>query len=99
MLNPKIIEDYCEEENLFTKYAKARKRGDTAEAERLSEIIENNALAVKLPSKRNRAEKEERMLTKRCEICGKHIRDDLTFCSAKCIRKYRANAQKREMIK
>ena len=90
MLNPKIIEDYCEEENLFTEYAKAKKRGDTAEAERLSKIIENNALLAKLHCKKERIEKEEAKLTKRCGICGKPIRDDLTFCSSACIREYRA---------
>jgi hypothetical protein len=89
MLNLEIMGEYSEEENLFTKYAKAKKRGDTAEAERLSEIIENKAFSAKLQCKKERVEKEAK-LTKQCGICGKPIRDDLTFCSASCIREYRA---------
>jgi hypothetical protein len=94
MLNLKIMCDYSEEENLFTKYAKAKKRGDSAEAERLSKIIENNALAIKLPCRKNKAESEALELAKRCGICGKPIRDDLTFCSSSCIREYRARKEK-----
>ena len=89
MLNLDIICDYSEEENLFTKYAKAKKRGDTAEAERLSKIIENNASLAKLQWRDKQVEKEEVNLTKQCAICGKPIRNDLTFCSASCIREYR----------
>ena len=90
MLNLKIINDYSEEENLFTKYAQAKKRGDTAEAERLSKIIENNASLVEPHYKKETVEQEESKLTKQCAICGKPIRNDLTFCSSSCIRKYRA---------
>ena len=90
MLNLEIMGDYSEEENLFTKYAKAKKRGDTAEAERLSKIIENNASQVKLHCRDKRVEQEELKFTKQCAICGKPIRDDLTFCSSACIREHRA---------
>jgi hypothetical protein len=89
------VSDYSEEENLFTKYAQARKRGDTAEAERLSKIIENNALTAKLHCKKKRIAKEPK-LKKQCGICGKPIRDDLTFCSSLCIREYRARKKKGE---
>jgi hypothetical protein len=90
MLNLKMISDYSEEENIFTKYAKAKKAGNIAEAERLSKIIENNARLAKLYCKKERTEKEEINLTKQCAICGKPIRNDLTFCSSFCIREYRA---------
>jgi len=89
-LNLKIIHDYSEEENLFTKYAKAKKAGNTAEAERLSKIIENNARLVETHYKKERVEKEDSKLTKQCKNCGKPIRNDLTFCSSSCIREYRA---------
>jgi len=93
MLNLKTISDYSEEENLFTIYAKARKADDTAEAESLSEIIENNARLTKLHYRKDRVEKKSK-LTKRCGICGNPIRDDLTFCSSACIRKHRARNAK-----
>jgi len=90
MLNLEIVCDYSEEENLFTRYAKAKKSGNTPEAERLSKIIENNARLVEPHYKKKRLEKEESKLTKQCGICGKPIRNDLTFCSSVCIREYRA---------
>ena len=90
MLNLKTMCDSSEEENLFTKYVKAKKRGDTAEAERLSKIIENNAYLVEAHHKKKRVEKEELNLTKQCKNCGKPIRNDLVFCSSSCIREYRA---------
>ena len=90
MLNLKTMCDYSEEENLFTKYAKAKKRGDADEVERLSKVIENNACLVEPYHKKKRVEKEEPKLTKQCKICGKPIRNDLTFCSSSCIREYRA---------
>jgi radical SAM protein with 4Fe4S-binding SPASM domain len=50
-----------------------------------TEFLDNSESATDYMKRKN-VEKE---MTKHCKNCGTLIRDDLTFCSANCIKEYR----------